>query len=266
MLDLISFLTQLPVKKNVQLDAVIAQSYLFPIVGLVIGLVMAGVAFVVFGLLAAAPEIAAVLTVLALYLVTGLLHLDGLADFFDGVMAPGSREDKRRAMKDNTIGIAGVFAVFIVLLLSLFAIKAVGGADLAPAATAAGFNFDFASLYGFAGVFVIAEVAAKLSMNTCLLLGKKSQSAEGLGTQFILAASPLNYLVALLSAVLLAVVFTFSVRFVLVFTGVIVAVVVSAIATRKFGAVSGDVLGASNELARSATLLLVAVLYNMTGL
>jgi adenosylcobinamide-GDP ribazoletransferase len=263
MLDLISFLTQLPVKKNVQIEAVKAKSYLFPFVGLLIGLVVAVVAFGAFGLLDAAPEIAAVLTLLALYLVTGLLHLDGLADFFDGVMAPGSREDKRRAMKDNNIGIAGLFAVVLVLLLSLFAIKAVG-ADLT--ATAAGFNFDFSSLYGFAGVFVIAEVAAKLSMNTCLILGKGSRrSAEGLGTQFIQAASPLNYLVALLSAVLIAVVFTVSVRFVLVFTGVIVAVVVSSIATRKFGAVSGDVVGASNELARCATLLMVAVLHT-TGL
>jgi len=262
MLDLISFLTQIPVKKNVQIEAVKAKSYLFPFVGLLIGLVVAVVAFGAFGLLAAASEIAAVLTLLALYLVTGLLHLDGLADFFDGVMAPGSREDKRRAMKDNNIGIAGLFAVVLVLLLSLFAIKAVG-ADLTAAA---GFNFDFSSLYGFAGVFVIAEVAAKLSMNTCLILGKGSRrSAEGLGTQFIQAASPLNYLVALLSAVLIAVLFTFSVRFVLVFTGVIVAVVVSSIATRKFGAVSGDVVGASNELARCATLLLVAVLHT-TGL
>ncbi|MBN1762026.1 MAG: adenosylcobinamide-GDP ribazoletransferase [Methanomicrobia archaeon] len=256
MLDLISFLTQIPVRKHVQIEEVKAKSYLFPFVGVVIGFVVAVVAFGVFGLLGTATEIAAVLTLLALYLVTGLLHLDGLADFFDGVMAPGSKEEKRRAMKDNTIGIAGLFAVVLVLLLSLFAIETVC-ADLTAAA---GFTFDFGSLHRFAGVFVIAEVAAKLSMNTCLVLGKASSSAEGLGSQFIRSASPLNYLVALLSAVIFVVLLTFSFRFVLVFTGVIVAVVVSSIAKRKFGAVSGDVVGASNELARCATLLIIAVL------
>jgi adenosylcobinamide-GDP ribazoletransferase len=256
MLDLISFLTQIPVRRNVKIDAVTAKSHLFPIVGVVIGLVVAVVAFAAFGLLGAAPEIAALLTLLALYLVTGLLHLDGLADFFDGVMAPGSHEDKRRAMKDNTVGIAGLFAVLLVLLLSLFAVEAVG-ADLTAAAA---FNFDFPSFYGFAALFVIAEVAAKLSMNTCLVLGKASRSAEGLGSQFIRSASPLNYLVALLSAVIFAVLLTFSFRFVLVFTGIVVAVMVSSIAKRKFGAVSGDVVGASNELARCATLLIFAVL------
>lgn len=258
MLDLISFLTQIPVREHVQIEEVKAQSYLFPFVGVVIGFVVAVVAFGAFGLLGTATEIAAVLTLLALYLVIGLLHLDGLADFFDGVMAPGSKEDKRRAMKDNDTGIAGLFAVLLVLLLSLFAIETVC-ADLTAAA---GFTFDFGSFYGFAGVFVIAEVAAKLSMNTCLILGKGYGSVEGLGSQFIQAASPLKYGGALLSAVAVALLFTFSFSFsfVLVFTGVIVAFVVSSIAKRKFGAVSGDVVGASNELARCATLLIMAVL------
>ena len=255
MLDLISFLTQIPVRRNVKIEEVKAKSYLFPFVGVLIGFVVAVVAFAAFGLFGATTEISALLTLLALYLVTGLLHLDGLADFFDGVMAPGSREAKRRAMKDNNIGIAGVFAVVLVLLLSLFAIEAVG-AEL----TAAAFSFDFLAFYGFAAVFVIAEVAAKLSMNTCLVLGKGSRSVEGLGSQFIQSSSPLKYGGALLSAVIVAVLVTFSVRFVLVFMGVIVAVAVSSIAKRKFGAVSGDVVGASNELARCATLLLFAVL------
>jgi adenosylcobinamide-GDP ribazoletransferase len=255
MLDLVSFLTQIPIKRNVRIEEVRAKSYLFSLVGLVIGLVVAVVAFVAFGLFATATEIAALVTLLALYLVTGLLHLDGVADFFDGVMAPGNREEKRRAMKDKNIGIAGLFAVVLVLLLTLFAIEAVG-ADLTPTV----FDVDLGSFYGFAAVFVVAEVAAKLSMNTCLILGKGFESAKGLGTQFIQSASPLKYLGALLSAVLIAVLFTLSFRFVIVFTGVIVAVVVSYIAKQKFGVVSGDVMGASNELARCATLLIWAVL------
>jgi len=255
MRDLISFLTQIPVKKNAEIEAVKAKSHLFPFVGLFIGLIVAVVAFVSFGLLSAATEIAALLTLLALYLVTGLLHLDGLADFFDGVMAPGSRDDKKRAMKDDKIGIAGLFAAIFVLLLSLFAITTVG-ADF----TAAGFGFDLISFYAFAAVFIIAEVSAKLSMNTCLVIGKGFEGAEGLGTLFIRSSSPQKYLTALISAVLIALLFTASFRFCIVFTGIIVAVVVSYVAKQKFGAISGDVVGASNELARCATLLIWAVL------
>ncbi|MHC1610900.1 MAG: adenosylcobinamide-GDP ribazoletransferase [Candidatus Methanospirareceae archaeon] len=258
MLDLISFLTQIPVRRDVSIERVKAKSHLFPFVGLLIGLTVAVVAFLSFGFLSAATEIAASLTLLALYLLTGLLHLDGLADFFDGVMAPGSREDKIRAMKDENIGVAGLFAGISVLLLSLFAIKSVG-ADL----TVAGFNFNLLSFYGFASVFVIAEVSAKLSMNMCLMLGKGSEGTEGLGTLFIRSSTPQKHLAALVSAVLIAILFTASFRFCIVFTGIIVGVLVSYIAKRKFGGISGDVVGASNELARCATLLIWAVLFSL---
>ncbi len=126
MFDLISFLTQIPVRrKETKIEAVAVRSYLFPLVALLIGLPVAVVAFVSFGFLGAAPEIAALLTLLSIYLVTGLMHLDGLADFFDGIMASGDRSEKRRVMKDEKIGIAGLFATVFVILLSFFAIETV---------------------------------------------------------------------------------------------------------------------------------------------
>jgi adenosylcobinamide-GDP ribazoletransferase len=255
MRDLISFLTQIPVGKDIKIEAVTAQSYLFPFVGLVIGFLVAAVAFLAFGYSGAAPEIAALLTLLAFYLLTGLIHLDGLADFFDGLMAPGSKRDKVRAMKDDNLGTAGLFATILVLLVSLFAIEIIG-ADLA--ATVSGFNF--VSFYTFASMFIIAEVSAKLSMNTCMVLGKGFDGHEGLGALFIQSFSPRKYLAALLSTVFIAFLFTVSACFLIVLTGIVVAFLVSSVAKRKLGVMSGDIMGASNELARSATLLLWALL------
>ncbi len=125
MLDIISFLTQIPVRKGTKIEEVAAKSYLIPFVALLIGLLVTAVASVVFECSGSAPEIAALLVLLAIYLVTGLMHLDGLADFFDGVIAGGTKEDKRRAMKDEKIGIAGLFATVFVILLSFFAIETV---------------------------------------------------------------------------------------------------------------------------------------------
>jgi len=255
MRELISFLTQIPVGKDIKIEAVTAQSYLFPVVSLVIGLPVSVVAFLAFGYMGSTPEIAAVLTVLALYLVTGLIHLDGLADFFDGLMAPGSKRDKVRAMRDDKMGVAGLCATIFVLLLSLFTIASIG-ADLAAAAS----SFNLVSFYPFASVFTIAEVSAKLSMNTCMVLGKGFDGHDGLGALFIQSSSPRKYLAALLSALLIAFLFTVSLQFLIVLTGIIIAFFVSSIAKRKLGVMSGDVMGASNELARSATLLLWALL------
>jgi len=136
MLDLLSFFTQIPIRKAVRINTVIEQSFLFPFVAALIGLVVAGVAFIAFAVLGSRTELAAVLTLVALYLLTGLLHLDGLADFFDGLMTPGTAEDKRRAMEDNQLGIGGLFAALAVLLVSIFAIEATG------AKISASFSFD----------------------------------------------------------------------------------------------------------------------------
>jgi adenosylcobinamide-GDP ribazoletransferase len=258
MLDLISFLTQIPIRKGVKIEVVAARSYLFPFVALLIGLLVAVVAFLSFGYLSAANEIAALLTLLAIYLVTGLIHLDGLADFFDGLLAPGSKGDKIRAMKDDKMGTGGLFATIIVLLVSLFAIKTIGAG-----LTTAAFTFNFISFYDFASIFIIAEVSAKLSMNTCMVLGKGFADNEGMGALFIRSFSPWRYMSALLSAMLIALlftVFTTSVRFFIMFTGIVVAFVVSYVAKKKLGVISGDIMGASNELARCTTLLLWALL------
>ncbi len=260
MLDIISFLTQIPVRKETKIEEVAVRSYLFPFVALLIGLLVAVVAFVSFGFLVSASEIAALLTLLSIYLITGLMHLDGLADFFDGIMASGNRREKRRAMKDEKIGIAGLFAVIFVLLLSFFAIKTVYRAIF----TESNFNFDLVSLYSLASVFVIAEVSAKISMNTCILLGKGKEpdANEGIGALFINSCSKSKYVIALVSSILIALIFTaFSFRFVIVFTGIAVAGVVSYVAKNKFGVVSGDVMGASNELARCVTLLIWAIFH-----
>jgi adenosylcobinamide-GDP ribazoletransferase len=256
MRDLISFLTQIPVKGAVHLERVIAQSYLFPVIGALIGFVVALVAFLAFGLFGGvAPDLAALLTLLGLYLFTGLLHLDGLSDFFDGVMAPGSEEEKRRAMKDDRTGIAGLFATLMLLLLTLAAIKTVV-LNLQSAA----FDWHFSAYYHFAAVFVTAELAAKLSMNTCIFMGKGYEAPGGLGRLFILASSPRKYLIALFSALLLALIVTASIQCLTVLTGALVAGGVTHLAKWKFGAVSGDVIGASNELARCATLLVWALM------
>jgi len=274
--DLISFLTRIPVRKTVSIDAVTANAHLFPFVGLLIGLIVAVVAITVFGFLsfilasAEVIEIAALLTLLALYLLIGLLHIDGLADFFDGVMAHGSKAEKRRVMKDTKIGIAGLFALIILLLLSLSAIETLGAVFISAVA-ASGFNLlylDPVAVYNFAAVFIIAEVSAKLSMNTCMvlpLLGKGFVSEDGngdmqgMGSLFIRSFSIRKYVVALLSAVLIAVLFTASFYFIIVFTGVIVAFFLSYVARQNFGTISGDVMGASNELTRCITLIIFAV-------
>ncbi|MGB2842625.1 MAG: adenosylcobinamide-GDP ribazoletransferase [Halobacteriota archaeon] len=243
MLDIIGFLTQIPVRKEVRIEEVAAKSYLFPFVALLIGALISVMAFLSFGFLLLPAEIAALLTLLSIYLITGLMHLDGLADFFDGVMAGGSRREKIKAMKDEKIGISGLFAAIVILLLNLFCIKTICSGT---------------TVHDFARVFIIAEVSAKLSMNTCMFFGKgfKEGIGGGMGDLFIRSVTSSKYAVALLSSIIISFVFTnASFLSLSVLTGIIVAVFMSCVAKNNFGMVSGDAMGASNEIARCVTLL-----------
>jgi adenosylcobinamide-GDP ribazoletransferase len=87
----------------------------FPVVGLAIGAVLTAMAQLLGPLLA--PEPLAALLLAALALITGGLHLDGLADLCDGLAAGGGRERILSVMKDPHIGAFGVIGLGIVLVL-----------------------------------------------------------------------------------------------------------------------------------------------------
>lgn len=124
-LGALSFLTTLPVPRG---RAVFDSGMLkwFQAVGLILGLLWAGFDWV------AGCFFSGTLTgcfdVLFLIILTGGLHLDGLADTADGLLSHRPFEDKLRIMKDSRIGSWGVLA-----LITILAVKALAIADLTPA-------------------------------------------------------------------------------------------------------------------------------------
>lgn len=108
-------LTVLPVPGAAASDAELGRSALcYPLVGLILGGVLAGLAALVGN--APAP-LAAVIVLVAWVVATGALHLDGLADCADGLL--GGRGDPvriRRILKDPHVGVAGVTAIVLVLV------------------------------------------------------------------------------------------------------------------------------------------------------
>ncbi len=118
----IAFLTRLPVGLFVTLgpDDVGRSARWFPVAGALIG------GFSVLGWLLFRwifpPYLTATLIVAIGALVTGALHLDGVADTADGFGAGGKVEDILRIMRDHSIGSYGAVALFLVLALKIGAI------------------------------------------------------------------------------------------------------------------------------------------------
>lgn len=118
----VRFLTRLPVPAVAADDDDIGRALVFfPVVGLMVGLILVAAASLLAAWLSAPLVGVAVVTLLAT--LTGGLHLDGVADVFDGL--GGSHGDRARAlgiMRDSRIGAHGAVAVMLVLLTKVLAV------------------------------------------------------------------------------------------------------------------------------------------------
>jgi adenosylcobinamide-GDP ribazoletransferase len=91
----------------------------FPLVGLVIGLLLWGVQSL--AALFFPPLLVGALVVLAWAALTGGLHLDGLADCCDGLLATTSRERRLEILRDPRVGSFGALGLILTLLLKTLA-------------------------------------------------------------------------------------------------------------------------------------------------
>ncbi|MBE9580863.1 MAG: adenosylcobinamide-GDP ribazoletransferase [Proteobacteria bacterium] len=120
----LQFLTIFPLGKSRDLPGPLMVGY-FPVVGLIIGLFLAlidGVLRQVFPL-----AIVSLIDVIFLAVVSGALHLDGLADTADGLFSHKPSEEVLRIMKDSHVGTMGVLALIFVLGIKWAGISSLHG-------------------------------------------------------------------------------------------------------------------------------------------
>lgn len=194
-LDATAFLTRVPLPARRDFDLARA-AWAFPLVGAATGLLLGTVGVLTTGL--TGWLVAAVLVVLVEVLITGALHLDGLADCADGT-GGRDRESRLRIMKDHAVGVYGVCAVVLDLLLKaalvgalLAPLEAGAGAGVGPEAGAgagtgvgAGVGAEPEARVGAeAGVLVVAitTVAWTLSRTAMLPLAARLPYARDAGT------------------------------------------------------------------------------------
>lgn len=118
----LQFLTRLPVPRGIFYSPeTLGRSVLFyPLVGLLLGALLLGLRGLLGG---AGPLLTAALVLMAWAMLTGGLHLDGLADCADAwVGGQGDRERSLRIMQDPCAGPIAVAAVVLLLLVKFAAL------------------------------------------------------------------------------------------------------------------------------------------------
>ena len=235
---LFSFLTIFP-SSNSSLETISKYMYIFPIVGLVIGVVVGGFGFGL-SFVGLEPLVVSLLVVTALAIITGIHHTDGLADFADGLMAKGTKEKKLSAMKDLSTGSAGIVSIVLYLVALIIALS-------------------MTSALGLFKAILLGEVLAKFSM---VLMASIGQSAAlGSNTPFLQNMKDKKKLVVSGIITIIPLIILAGSLGVVMFAGAItITLFLTGLATRSFGGITGDVLGATNELTRlSSVLIFVSV-------
>ncbi|MBI2174827.1 MAG: adenosylcobinamide-GDP ribazoletransferase, partial [Candidatus Omnitrophica bacterium] len=113
----LSFLTiiPLPIRREISPEEVGRSLGYFPVVGVIIGLILAGLNWLFRWFLP--PTVISGLLIVAMVLISGALHLDGFIDTCDGIAGHQTVEDRWRVMHDSRVGAFGVIGVFLLLLV-----------------------------------------------------------------------------------------------------------------------------------------------------
>jgi len=236
----LQFLTILPIKIKSEIqetDFGVSLLY-FPLVGLLIGLILAGMNNLLFILNFKELSVNIILIV-ALAALTGGMHLDGLSDTSDAFLSGKSRDEMLAIMRDPHIGAMGAISIISILLLKVGLL----GAVAAPLKTTA---------------LLLACVLSRWSSVLAMFLfsyarkdGKARAFMQGMNLK----------------------IFTFSSITVLVFAfaiwqlkGLLTLLIVAGCAylggkfvSRKIGGITGDTLGAAIELTEIVTLFAVCI-------
>jgi adenosylcobinamide-GDP ribazoletransferase len=232
------FLTLLPIKRSFNSAQIGRSTAYFPIVGIVIGLFLAGVNYLLSLLLP--QSVVNVLLIAILAISNGGLHLDGLADTCDGIAGHRTPEKRLEIMRDSRIGGFGAIGLVLFLLIEYISLN---------------------------------SIPTELKLNTLILAPTLSRWAmvysifaypyarpTGLGQVFKDSISWWQITLATLTAIIVAVV-SFRLTGFIILTGCwIIVALVAAYLKHQLKGLTGDTYGAINEIATISILIIITLL------
>lgn len=237
---MIQFLTRIPVNISLpcEKDNFRKASIFFPVIGLVVG----GIQWVVYKLLVNIIPIDAVIIIILIVgvIVTGAIHIDGLGDTCDGFFAFKGSDRIIEIMKDSRIGTYACIAMVMDLLLKY-------------------------TLFSFiVPKFSVAIIAVPMiSRCSVLFLGFKGKTAKSTGTGnfFIGNVGITQFIIGLVITLgVLALLMTPRYIVILLIAALVLSLIFNLFCEKRIGGLTGDTLGANNELVEILTLILISII------
>jgi len=220
----------------------------FPLVGLIIGGILAGLNWLL-NLILPAPVVN-VLLIVALVIITGAMHLDGMADTCDGMAGHKPVEERWKVMRDSRTGAFGVVGVALVLLVKYVALDNVPPDSMTAA-------------------LLFVPVVSRWAMVYAIFAFRYARP-EGLGKAYKEATRWPQFLMATIFALAVAAALypLLSITGFLLIGGIWLVTTALAFYFRyKFAGLTGDTYGAINEVSEVMALLFIIIIFtNAPGL
>jgi len=212
----------------------------FPLVGMLIGVLLV-VLRRIFYYLAVSSLVGDALVLIVWIWLSGGLHLDGFADSVDGFLGGHDKEEILKIMKDSSTGAKGVVALFSLLLLK-FVLLAEMPLFLKDAA------------------LFFTPAIGRCSMVIAAFLGKPTRLKNSMGKLFIDYVSWREVIFASLTMAVIGILLfkLYFLPLLIIATGIVLLIL--KYSQKRIGGISGDILGAINEIVELFCLLVIYLL------
>lgn len=234
---MIQFLTRIPVNKSLPCEKSNFRNgvMFFPLIGLIIG----GIQWILYSLLIKFLPIGtvAVFIIIAELIITGGLQIDGIGDTCDGFFAIKGRDKIIEIMKDSRIGTFACIGIICDLLLRYSLLSSINTTEMSY-------------------LIIAVPVISRLGVVFISLIGKCAKST-GTGNFFIGNIGKVQFIIAFLTTIIVAY-FTLGIKktAIIIPSVFIMTILFYKFCKNKIGGITGDSLGANNELAVILSLIL----------
>jgi adenosylcobinamide-GDP ribazoletransferase len=234
----LQFLTVLPfkIRTDIKKEDCARSLIYFPMVGIIIGAILSIVSV---GYLFLPMPVVGVVILIASAFITGALHLDGFADTCDGFYGSKPKEEILEIMRDPRIGVMGVVGIILLLLLKFSLIVSIPRGVL------------------WQSLVVMCCFSRWAQTIGCLMPYARN---EGKAWVFIKYARKKDIVIAGLLTILVSGALFGLKGIAIFFTSLIPVLLFIRYAKARIGGMTGDTLGAVNEITEASTLFSILIL------
>lgn len=234
---ILQFLTRIPVNKSLPCEMKNFRdgATFLPLIGLIIGVIQWGIYVVLIKFLPVGTV--AVFVIIAGLIITGGLHIDGIGDTCDGFFALKGRDKIIEIMKDSRIGTFACIAIICDLLLRYSLLSEINTTEMSY-------------------IIIAVPVISRLGTLFLGLIGKCAKST-GTGNFFIGNIGKVQFTIALLITIGISYFALGINRTAIIIPSIfVITILFYKFCQSKIGGITGDSLGANNELTEILALIL----------